>query len=101
MYLMYGDEADAEEGRGQKFFLYGGIFIDQSMVCTAHKRIERSLYRCTQSHRICRSMPHAMAASPRDLPSSTALWPASAVPRPRPPSVSLRLGAQLRLDPAA
>ena len=22
MYLMYGDEADAEEGRGQKFFLY-------------------------------------------------------------------------------
>ena len=27
LYLMYGDEADAEEGRGQKFFLYGGIFI--------------------------------------------------------------------------
>jgi hypothetical protein len=41
MYLMYGDEADAEEGRGQKFFLYRGIFIDQSKVWTAHERIEQ------------------------------------------------------------
>ena len=39
MYLMYGDEADAEEGRGQKFFLYGGIFIDHSQVLTAHEQI--------------------------------------------------------------
>jgi len=37
---MYGDEADAEEGRGQKFFLYGGIFVEQSKVWTAHSRIE-------------------------------------------------------------
>ena len=41
MFLMYGDEADAEEGRGQKFFLYGGIFIDQSKIWTAHERIEQ------------------------------------------------------------
>ena len=41
MYLMYGDEADAEEGRGQKFFLYGGIFIDHSQVWTAHEQIEQ------------------------------------------------------------
>ena len=40
MYLMYGDEADAEEGRGQKFFLYGGIFIDHSKAPIAHSRIE-------------------------------------------------------------
>ena len=40
MYLMYGDEADAEEGRGQKFLLYGGIFLEHSKVWTAHLRIE-------------------------------------------------------------
>jgi hypothetical protein len=40
MYLMYGDEADAEEGRGQKFLLYGGIFIEHSKVWAAHLRIE-------------------------------------------------------------
>jgi hypothetical protein len=27
MYLMLGDEADFEQGRGQKFFVYGAIFI--------------------------------------------------------------------------
>jgi hypothetical protein len=27
MYLMFGDEADAEQGRGQKFFVYGAVFI--------------------------------------------------------------------------
>src|SRR5262245_33281932 len=41
MYLMYGDEADAEEGRRQKFFLYGGIFIDHSKIWTAHEQIEQ------------------------------------------------------------
>ena len=40
MYLMYGDEADAEEGRGQKFFLYGGIFIEHSKAWTANVKIE-------------------------------------------------------------
>jgi hypothetical protein len=37
---MYGDEADAEEGRGQKFFLYGGIFIEHSKAWTANVKIE-------------------------------------------------------------
>jgi hypothetical protein len=27
MYLMVGDEADAEQSRGQKFFVYGAIFV--------------------------------------------------------------------------
>jgi hypothetical protein len=40
VYLMYGDEADAEEGRGQKFFLYGGIFVEHAKAWTAHLRIE-------------------------------------------------------------
>jgi hypothetical protein len=40
VYLMYGDEADAEQGRGQKFFLYGGIFIEQSQAWPVHLRIE-------------------------------------------------------------
>jgi hypothetical protein len=29
MYLMLGDEADAEQSRGQKFFVYGAIFVPQ------------------------------------------------------------------------
>jgi hypothetical protein len=37
---MYGDEADAEEGSGQKFFLYGGIFIEHSKAWTANVKIE-------------------------------------------------------------
>ena len=41
MYLMYGDEADAEQGLRQKFFLYGGIFIEQSKAWAAHQRIEK------------------------------------------------------------
>src|SRR6266478_696062 len=28
MFLMFGDEADAEQGRGQKFFVYGAIFVE-------------------------------------------------------------------------
>lgn len=40
MYLMYGDQAYDQEGRGQKFFLYGGMFIDHSKAGIVHSRIE-------------------------------------------------------------
>jgi hypothetical protein len=41
MYLMFGDEADADQGRGQKFFIYGGVFIDTSETEELHHAIQR------------------------------------------------------------
>lgn len=32
MYLMLGDEADAEQSRGQKFFVYGAIFVPHERI---------------------------------------------------------------------
>jgi hypothetical protein len=32
LYLMLGDEADAEQSRGQKFFVYGAIFVPQESI---------------------------------------------------------------------
>jgi hypothetical protein len=32
MYLMLGDEADAEQSRGQKFFVYGAIFVPEESI---------------------------------------------------------------------
>jgi Protein of unknown function (DUF3800) len=40
MYLMFGDEADAEQGRGQKFFVYGAVFIDAANVQKLHDGIQ-------------------------------------------------------------
>jgi hypothetical protein len=40
MYLMFGDEADAEQGRGQKFFVYGAVFI-KTYVKALHDGIEK------------------------------------------------------------
>jgi hypothetical protein len=40
MYLMFGDEADADQGRGQKFFVYGAVFIDAADVKELHEGIQ-------------------------------------------------------------
>jgi hypothetical protein len=40
MYFMFGDEADAEQGRGQKFFVYGAVFIDAANVEVLHDGIQ-------------------------------------------------------------
>ena len=40
MYLMFGDEADAEQGRGQKFFVYGAVFVDAENVEPLHDGIQ-------------------------------------------------------------
>jgi hypothetical protein len=40
MYLMFGDEADAEQGRGQKFFVYGTVFVDAKEVQPLHDGIQ-------------------------------------------------------------
>jgi hypothetical protein len=41
MYLMYGDEADAERGRGQKFFVCGAVFIKAQQVAQLHEDIQK------------------------------------------------------------
>jgi hypothetical protein len=40
MYLMFGDEADHDRGRGQKFFVYGAIFVHADCLPTLHDAIE-------------------------------------------------------------
>jgi hypothetical protein len=39
MYLMFGDEADAEQGRKQKFFVCGAVFINAQQVEHLHDGI--------------------------------------------------------------
>jgi hypothetical protein len=40
MYLMFGDEADHQQTRGKKFFVYGAIFVPTNSVKTLHFDIE-------------------------------------------------------------
>ncbi len=82
MYLMYGDEADAEEGRGQKFFLYGAIFIEHSKAWTAHLRIEdlrkKAGFAAQDSLKFASSRPerHYLAGSQMKLAcASRQRWP--------------------------
>ena len=41
MSLMFGDEVDADQGRGQKFFVYGAAFINSSIAEYLHEGIQR------------------------------------------------------------
>jgi len=41
MYLMFGDEADPERGRGQKFFVCGAVFINAQQVEELHDDIQK------------------------------------------------------------
>jgi hypothetical protein len=41
MYLMFGDEADADQGRGQRFFVYGAVFINSAATEYLHDGIQR------------------------------------------------------------
>jgi hypothetical protein len=40
MFLMFGDEAYADQGRGQKFFVYGAVFIEADHVQALHDEIQ-------------------------------------------------------------
>lgn len=40
MYLMYADESDREQNRGQKFFVYGAIFIDAARAWAIHEAVD-------------------------------------------------------------
>jgi hypothetical protein len=42
MYFMFGDEADREQGRGQKFFVYGAIFVPTDNIPALHDQIEKA-----------------------------------------------------------
>lgn len=39
MFLMFADEADREQDRGQKFFVYGAIFIDSARARDLHSAV--------------------------------------------------------------
>lgn len=41
MLLMYADEADREQNRGQKFFVYGAIFVDSARAWALHQAVEQ------------------------------------------------------------
>jgi hypothetical protein len=42
MYFMFGDEADVDQGRGQKFFVYGAIFVPADNMPPLHTQVERA-----------------------------------------------------------
>jgi hypothetical protein len=42
MYFMFGDEADREQGRGQKFFVYGAIFAPSNNMPALHTQMEKA-----------------------------------------------------------
>ena len=42
MYLMFGDEADREQGRGKKFFVYGAIFVHTNSIPALHDEIAKA-----------------------------------------------------------
>lgn len=40
MFLMLGDEADAEQGKGQRFFVYGAVFIQADNIKALSDAVE-------------------------------------------------------------
>jgi hypothetical protein len=42
MFFMFGDEADADQGRGQKFFVYGAVFVPANNMPALHTRMEKA-----------------------------------------------------------
>src|SRR5688500_10998815 len=53
MQLMFADEADREQDRGNKFFVYGALFIDADAADALHEAVRRvrirARYRPTDS----------------------------------------------------
>jgi hypothetical protein len=45
MYLMFADEADRERDRGQRFFVYGAVFIDAVHALALHADVEAARQR--------------------------------------------------------
>jgi hypothetical protein len=67
MFLLFGDEADSDRGRGQKFFVYGAVFIPTNSVQALHAAVEKARtdagLKLTDSLKFAsRTKPTAMAA---------------------------------------
>jgi hypothetical protein len=41
MFLIFGDEADREQGRGQKFFVYGAVFAPTNSLAALHAQSKK------------------------------------------------------------
>lgn len=42
MFLMFGDEADAEQVKGKQFFVYGAVFIPTNTIAALHTEVEKA-----------------------------------------------------------
>jgi hypothetical protein len=42
MFFLFGDEADREQGRGQKFFVYGAVFVPAEKMPALHSEMENA-----------------------------------------------------------
>jgi len=42
MFLLFGDEADSDRGRGQKFFVYGAVFAPTNSLQALHAEVEKA-----------------------------------------------------------
>jgi hypothetical protein len=66
MFLMFGDEADREQGKGKRFFVYGAIFIDTNRMPALHDEIEK--LRSKAGLAATASLKFAGATRPKDMP---------------------------------
>src|SRR5262245_65547225 len=65
MFLMFGDEADREQGKGKRFFVYGAIFIDTDRIPALHDEIEKA--RQKAGFAATDSLKFAGATRPKDM----------------------------------
>jgi hypothetical protein len=63
---MFGDEADREQGKGKKFFVYSAIFIDTNRIPALHDQIEK--LRNEAGLAATDSLKFARATRPKDMP---------------------------------
>jgi len=63
--LMFGDEADREQGKGKRFFVYGAIFIDTDRIPALHDEIEKA--RQKAGFAATDSLKFAGATRPKDM----------------------------------
>ena len=69
MYLMLGDEADFEQGKGQKFFVYGAIFVPPEAVKSLCDGIEAA--RLAAKYKATDSLKFAVNRCPEEISKET------------------------------
>ena len=68
MFLLFGDEADSDRGRGQKFFVYGAIFVPSDTLQGLHAAIEKA--RTGACLKNTDSLKFASRTKPKDMTPS-------------------------------